>query len=227
MSKKPKVCVSLVSKNFNQFKKEIQLYKKYSFSILEWRMDYFNDFFHFKEALEFLFSSFSCPILLTFRTKKEGGQQEMTRQDYICLYKYCIQHYPNCWIDLEYFMDCSEIITLAHQNRCRIVLSYHNFQKTPEKAELDILLKKMHQQRPDLCKIACMPHNKEDVLAVLLSGYDCHFPVVTISMGELGKISRLIGGFFGSEWTFASIQEKSAPGQIECTQLNAFIHLLY
>ena len=55
-------------------------------------------------------------------------------------------------------------------------------------------------------------------------------PMITISMGQLGLLSRLTGQIFGSCITFASMGEASAPGQIDAEELKealAFIDKYY
>ena len=37
---------------------------------------------------------------------------------------------------------------------------------------------------------------------------------MTISMGKVGKVSRITAIVTGSSWSFASLDEASAPGQI-------------
>ncbi|CRH93926.1 3-dehydroquinate dehydratase [Chlamydia trachomatis] len=48
----------------------------------------------------------------------------------------------------------------------------------------------------------------------------------TMSMGNLGKLSRLAGVLTGSCWSFASLDEASAPGQISLTNMKKFLEEL-
>ena len=83
---------------------------------------------------------------------------------------------------------------------------------------------KMQQLGADLPKVAVMPHSAKDVLALLSSTdemacYHNETPVIAISMGPLGVITRISGEIFGSAVTFGSAKATSAPGQLESNML--------
>ena len=98
-----------------------------------------------------------------------------------------------------------------------LVLSYHNFEETPE--NLMELLSEMANLTPRLVKVAVMPKNEQDVLDLMnfTRGFKAFNPeqeFVTMSMGKLGRLSRFAGDLIGSSWTFASLDNASAPGQV-------------
>ena len=51
-------------------------------------------------------------------------------------------------------------------------------------------------------------------------------PIVTMSMGGLGVVSRLAGQVFGSAATFGMVGTASAPGQVGVADLKAALDLL-
>ena len=68
-------------------------------------------------------------------------------------------------------------------------------------------------------ELACMPKTREDVDTLLnataaMKEEFPDFPLITMSMGELGKVSRLYGGLYGSFVSFGCVSEASAPGQV-------------
>ena len=78
----------------------------------------------------------------------------------------------------------------------------------------------------DLPKYAVMPRTPGDVLALLAATWEASSeigPVITMSMGELGKITRAEGGVFGSCLTFGAGLNASAPGQIDAENLRAIL----
>ena len=84
----------------------------------------------------------------------------------------------------------------------------------------------------DIAKVAVMPKNHNDVLTLLRASWaarketvDC--PIVTMSMGEEGVVSRLAGGLYGSDITFAVGMGISAPGQIPIAELRQGMAVLY
>jgi 3-dehydroquinate dehydratase I len=50
---------------------------------------------------------------------------------------------------------------------------------------------------------------------------------VTMAMGALGGISRIAGGLFGSDITFAMGEDASAPGQIPIDRLRQAMEVVY
>lgn len=134
-------------------------------------------------------------------------------------------------IDIEFFTagnDIRELIDNAHSSGVVVVCSSHDFQKTPDKNELISRMVKMQQVGADFPKVAVMPHDSTDVLTLLAATVDMknkYFatPIITISMGKLGIVSRLCGELFGSAMTFASAGDSSAPGQIGLDVVNAVL----
>ncbi len=103
-----------------------------------------------------------------------------------------------------------------------VVISKHDFAKTPPSEEIAAALRKMKALGADLPKYAVMPHTPEDVLALLSATRQASReigPVITMSMGELGKVTRACGGVFGCCLTFGAGQSASAPGQIGAEDL--------
>lgn len=84
----------------------------------------------------------------------------------------------------------------------------------------------------DVAKLACMPQSAKDVLTLLSatehvkSQYPDE-PLITMSMGKLGAVSRISGEIFGSCLTFGSAKQASAPGQIEVTMLQKILKVLH
>jgi 3-dehydroquinate dehydratase-1 len=104
-----------------------------------------------------------------------------------------------------------------------LILSYHNFKATPPAAELAATFRKAETLGGDVAKVAVMPQKLHDVLTLLEATLDASeslaIPVLTMSMGGYGSLSRMIGWTFGSVITFAVGQSSSAPGQIPIDDL--------
>jgi 3-dehydroquinate dehydratase-1 len=101
----------------------------------------------------------------------------------------------------------------------KIVISHHDFLETPSSEEIQQLLEEMESTKADIVKLAVMPNAKDDVKRLLGETLSFHirYPdrlLITISMGELGKISRTEGERVGSCVTFGAGKNASAPGQI-------------
>lgn len=195
--------------------------------IIEWRADYLP-----KEAIlqvaPVIFEKFAGrELVFTLRTRSEGGEIDLSTEEYIHLIKEVAQFYQPDYIDFEYYSykDVFEEM-LDFPN---LVLSYHNFQETPE--NMMEILSELTILNPKLVKVAVMAHTEQDVLDLMnyTRGFKTLNPeqeYVTISMGKVGKVSRITADVTGSSWSFASLDEVSAPGQISLASMKKIREIL-
>jgi 3-dehydroquinate dehydratase-1 len=115
----------------------------------------------------------------------------------------------------------NEIIQTARQRDCRVILSYHNYENTPSKKQLDTIIEQCFSEGADIAKIVCQVRSEADC-ARILSLYD--YPgrlhqgkIAAFGMGEKGKITRLAASFLGAPFTYASMSRgnETAPGQLD------------
>lgn len=233
----PKICVPLVAKNLDTLKQEVNELKKVNFDILEWRIDFFdelNNIETIKEGASYISENLNQPTLFTFRSKKEGGEIEISDDKYFELINNMILSNLIDLIDIELFMDRDKVIdsiALANKNNVKVVMSNHDFNKTPAKEEIVNRLTLMHKLNADICKIAVMPQSSRDVLTLLdatltMQEINKDAILVTMSMAQLGVISRVCGETFGSTITFGAYKNASAPGQIEVNNLKNVLEVL-
>lgn len=170
------------------------------------------------------------PMIATIRTKNEGGQLEISDVDYGKTYQAYLKNPFMDWLDVEMFRDqkvVSEIVQKAHQKKVLIVMSNHDFQKTPSQDEIEKHLLKQDQMGADILKIAVMPKSKQDVFtlmnATLKVSQQTTKPLLTMSMGQLGTISRVATANMGGSYSFGMIGQASAPGQIDVTKLKQIL----
>lgn len=234
----PKICIPIVATAKEDIIKEAKNLLMFPVDIVEWRVDWFEHVEDFEQVIDVLKELnrvlTSIPLLFTFRTIKEGGVKEFETKAYIDLLKSIINTQLIDFIDVEIFTGdniVQEIINKAHENGVKVIASNHDFKKTPSKEEIVSRLLKMQEIGADIAKIAVMPNSKMDVLVLLeatleMSEKHADRPIITMSMADLGVISRLSGQVFGSSVTFASAQKASAPGQIPAKQLEEVLHIL-
>lgn len=234
----PKIIVSLMARDLAAVKSEALAYRSADFDILEWRGDHFADIADTTKALEALRELRAVfpdrPILFTFRSKKEGGEQELSPEAYIALNIAMAESGLADAIDLELFTGdelVKQAIARAHAKGVKVIMSNHDFHKTPAKEEIVSRLSKMQALGADVPKIALMPESKTDVLTVLAATLEvsekiADRPIITMSMSKTGVISRLAGEVFGSAATFGAVQKASAPGQISVTDLRTVLSII-
>ena len=136
------------------------------------------------------------PLLATIRTKKEGGLADLTDPAVI-----------------------AAIQQQARESGVKTVFSSHNFAETPPTETMVNTLTDMVRRGADIAKLAVMPHTPADTARLLeataqaaqATGNDT--PLITMSMGRQGMVSRICGAAFGSCAGFATAGVSSAPGQ--------------
>ena len=231
----PKVVVPIVERTREDIIKRAKTLKGMKIDIVEWRIDFYEEVSNIscvldtlKELRDFLGN---IPLLFTFRSKKEGGEKEISMEEYTILNKEVANSGDVDLIDIEMFSGddiVKENIYNIHKAGVLVVGSNHDFIKTPEKDEIVSRLGQMQDMGADILKLAAMANNPEDLIKLLDATNEMYRkyanrPLVTISMGPLGVISRLGGEIFGSAMTFGAVGQESAPGQIPLDEL---VHIL-
>lgn len=235
----PKICVPIVGKTKEEIFQEVAALKYINLDVIEWRVDYYEKVEYIdavKELLENLRKLLlDTPILFTFRSAKEGGEKEVSTEYYAKLNKEIAATKLVDLIDVELFTGdevVKEIVAHAHKFEVKVVISNHDFFKTPKQEEIVSRLRRMQELGADLPKIAVMPQNQSDVLTLLSATNEmaqkyADRPIITMSMSGLGVISRLAGEVFGSALTFGAAKKASAPGQIAVSDLRTVLNILH
>ncbi|MEY2195128.1 type I 3-dehydroquinate dehydratase [Neobacillus sp. BF23-41] len=235
----PKICVPLVGETLVQLKEEAEFLKTIELDVVEWRVDFFDqveDFEQVKKALAEIRTILpTTPLIFTFRSHKEGGNKEITTSFYFELNKTVAETGLVDIIDVELFNDENEVKTIiekAHAKNVFVIVSNHDFHKTPTKEEIISRLRKAQEFGGDIPKIAVMPNSTADVLTLLdatntMNEQFANRPFITMSMAGKGVISRLAGEVFGSAVTFGAAKKASAPGQVNVKELRSVLNLLH
>ncbi|MCC0781796.1 type I 3-dehydroquinate dehydratase [Clostridioides sp. ES-S-0108-01] len=235
----PKICVPIMGKSKAEILEEVEGLKEVCLDIVEWRVDFFEDVEDVQKVKEVLYELRryipDIPLLFTFRSKVEGGEKLISKDYYITLNKEASNTGLIDLIDVELFTGdkvVDEIVDFAHKKEVKVVISNHDFDKTPPKEEIISRLCRMQELGADLPKIAVMPQSKKDVLVLLTATNEmvqiyADRPIITMSMSGIGVISRLCGEIFGSALTFGAVKKISAPGQVSVKELSSVLNLLH
>lgn len=235
---RPKICVPIVGEDTEAIRKEAKDMSHLPAEVVEWRADCFDEVMNRQKVRTVLRELRDVlgdvPILFTFRTKAEGGKRAISFTDYEKLLIFVSDEKLADIIDVEAFFDdrVFKLIEKLHDNGTKVVASNHDFCRTPEKEEILRRLKKMQELHADISKIAVMPQDAGDVLRLLEATHEmkkkyADRPVVTMSMGGYGMISRLNGELFGSALTFGAGEQSSAPGQVPAKELFTYLEWLH
>lgn len=240
----PKICAPIVEQTEEEIIAAALSLKDFPIDIVEWRADHFDFVNENKAIIETLGALRSTlgdiPLLFTIRTAAEGGKVSIPDSKYADIILNTAESGFADLIDVEIFKPSSiepreisaSLIESVHSAGANVIASYHNFEFTPEEAELICRHKIMQELNADICKLAVMPKSKSDVALLLdatlkISSKCAKVPLVTVSMSGLGVISRLFPEFYGSSITFGSTGKCSAPGQIDISELHKILSLLH
>lgn len=238
-SGRPKVVVPIVGDTQEEILAQARELCALAFDVAEWRVDFFRDASDAAQVVQTLGALRAVlgeiPILFTFRTRREGGERELTMEQYTALNAAAAQSGYADAVDVEIFSGddvVRENIRMIHAAGAAVVGSNHEFGYTPSQEELVARLNRAQELGCDILKIAVMPRSRRDVLTLLsateeMYTHHAHQPIVTMSMAGTGAISRLCGEVFGSAMTFGAAGRVSAPGQVPVEQLNTALEIIH
>lgn len=234
----PLICVPLVGRTLEEISAELTVVLPKKPDMLEWRVDFFEQISDV--ALVIAASTAikkkanGIPLLFTRRSTMEGGEEIALNEDQvIALYTSVCESKTIDLIDYEMVNGADNIAQVraaAKANGIKLVLSFHNFSYTPGLETLAAKFLTADQLGADVAKVAVMPRDLGDVLTLLTATREAskklQIPLISMSMGPLGAISRIVGGEFGSALTFGVGASSSAPGQVPIEDLNTVLAIL-
>jgi 3-dehydroquinate dehydratase I len=236
--KVPLVCSPLVGGTTDELLAEADRVIATRPDMLEWRVDFFRGIADTRAvrdtAARLRKVAGGLPVLLTCRSKREGGERTtLLEEDVVSLYKSICRDKHVEFVDFELHSKPASLAAVrqvARDSGVKLVVSYHDFQNTPRR---EILVEKFLQaerEGADVAKVAVMPRNMRDVLTLLESTLEAsermQIPVISMSMGPMGALTRMCGWAFGSALTFAVGANSSAPGQMPVADVRAGVALL-
>ena len=227
----PKICVPLTESKSEEICTQAVNAKTAGAELVEWRADFYCNLCNEDDLRDTLDG---IPLIFTIRTKKEGGNAELSTEEYVRINLAAARTKKADFVDVEVFGEEEEkksLILQLQKEDCRVIASSHDFEKTEEKEALVRRFKRMDETGADILKIAVMPKNFEDVAAIMQATKEMctctSKPLISMSMGSIGSISRIAGENFGSCLTFATVGAASAPGQFPIQELRVMMEALH
>ena len=246
---KYKICVAIPirSADLNLNKQIIESALEKSPDLIEFRFDYINEAeFITHSLLKELMSTIppKIPIIFTFRRKQEGGQYNLSKNERLKVLRHLIEVKPD-YLDIEINSESKvlkSLIDLAYENKVKLIFSYHDFEKSITYEETAEILKRFDKKlkhelsinvdkiNGSIFKIIFTAQDFDDNVQILNTCkklYQQDKKFVCFAMGELGILSRVLCVKFGSLWTYGSLEEKTAPGQIKIEKIREIHQLLF
>lgn len=218
MEKLPNICIPIKLKSTQEILDFMQKNENEA-DLFEIWLDQVEDL-----DLEKIMQTKTKPVLCVCKGEKEKGSFKGNELEKADLLKKAMKLGAE-YIDADY--QTEDILLQAlmkNKGDTKVILSYHNFEITPDLKELLVIIQKMLAYKPDIVKIATMANSYKDSLVIInlaQSLSTAKIPHITIAMSEYGKMSRAITPLLGGEMMFAPLsnQEESATGQIDVDKL--------
>ncbi len=210
------LCITIKGPSLEEARKQIEEAKAFC-NLVEWRLDHFDT--PDLDSLRRLKEASPIPAIFTLRPKSQGGAYAGPEEERLRIIKKLASLHPET-IDLEYTVPNAFIQTLKLKYpRMRIILSYHDFEKTPP--DVPSLLHNLQSKKADLYKMSFMAHSALDTLSILCLAKQAAPNVLLMTMGKTGYLSRILAPIVGSPLTYASLHDElaTAPGQITASEL--------
>ncbi|MDO8735068.1 MAG: type I 3-dehydroquinate dehydratase [Elusimicrobiota bacterium] len=207
---------------------DIKAIKPFNIDILEIRIDQFrklnpdhirNIILNRKKA--------GLPLILTVRNKEEGGQKNISALSKLNIFRKNISLVDAVDIELKSPV-LKDVVKLAKKNKKTVIISWHTFISTPSDKFLKNILIQAKKNGADIVKIAAKANKSEDIIRLAkFTSANKNKNLITVSLGALGSISRLIFPKFGSLITYSYVTKPSGTGQIPLEKLQEHLRLYY
>ena len=220
-----RVCVPVMGKTTEEVLQQLKSVVEMEPDIIEWRGDFFetdNNEGYLNVLKQMKDVNENIPVIFTIRTDSEGGNKKIGWNEYCDLCLFIAEkgkEFNVEFVDVEVFKDdkANELINSLHEKGMNVIGSNHHFDKTPDKEEMVKILSTIEKSGADVCKLAVMPRDKKDVEVLIEASKETDekikAPIITMSMGELGAVTRVIPKITKTSVTFAAVVSASAPGQ--------------
>ena len=176
------------------------------------------------DAAERAMKETSLPVLLTVRHPAEGGTNALDAKRRKELYRRFLPYAALVDIELRSLPVFADIVAEAQRVECGIVVSTHDFKKTPPTSEFVARQKAAVAHGADIFKIACVTAKARDLARLLdFSQRPSARALSIMGMGRFGKASRLALAEAGSVLNYGYLHAPNAPGQWEARELRKLI----
>ena len=218
-----RIIVPITATTIERLGEEIRALAPHPHDLIEWRADHLlaagGDV---RVALDTVVALSDVPVLVTIRTIDEGGAADLEPGEYAQI----VEDMASLGdaVDVQMHMSgSSELIRRVQARGSVVVASAHDFSGTPAEFEVIDELIAMDRSGADVAKVAYRANEPKDLLAVMnaqmWARQALSVPVIAISMGIPGAISRIAGAALGGAATFATVGAASAPGQFSADQV--------
>jgi 3-dehydroquinate dehydratase type I len=220
-----KVCVPIVETTVEKAVIAVKKAERWA-DLVELRADYLK-----KIMLPPFLENRRKPLIVTHRRKREGGRFVGGEKKRLAVLRDAVDLGAD-YIDVEFSSEKSSLQGfLVNKGRTQVILSLHDFRRTPSPKELRGLLGQMARLEADVVKIVSLARRWEDnlvILSLIPFARARNQRIIAFCMGDKGKVSRLFSPLLGAAWTYASLnrEKPSAPGQLTAAEMKEMWQIL-
>ena len=220
---KYKTCISIAEKTPLKTEKTLKVALKKS-DFVEVRFDFLESE-QIPKTLKIIKKKLNR-VVCTLRPKKEGGRFEGNEKERIAILKLIAEYNPFL-LDIE-FNTLKKNPSLARylfSTKTKLLVSWHDFKKTPRSVELKKKINQMSRFSQNI-KIVSTAKSTEDSIRMLeLYSKKGKINLISFSMGDSGRISRILCLYLGSPYTYVSLGKAIAPGQFSIDEMNKLMNI--
>ena len=220
---KYKTCVSIAEKTPYKIKKTLKIALKKS-DYVEVRFDFLKSE-QIPEAIEIIKKDLK-KIVCTLRPKTEGGKFSGNEKERVNILKLIAEYNPFL-LDVEFntLKRNSPLRRYLKSTKTNLLVSWHDFKKTPSSTELKKKMKQMSKFSSNV-KIVCTAKSTDDSNRMLeLYSKKGKNNLISFAMGDFGRISRILCLYLGSPYTYVSLGKAIAPGQFSVDEVKKITNL--
>lgn len=193
----------------------IKVAKALDTELIEHRIDFMNEI----EGLDKIYDAAKAPVIATNRSVACGGHFKGNEEERVHYLLKAID--AGCAlvdIEIETRDELKQrVINKAKERNCKVIISMHNFKKTPDREKLLEVMHREKEEGADIGKIVTMANSMEDcyrILGLLLEAKKESFPLLAFAMGDLGRFIRIVALLYGAPFMYAFLKEETGPGQL-------------
>ena len=220
---KYKTCVSIAEKTPTKIKQVLKIALKKS-DYAEVRLDFLK-IEQIPEALEIIKNDLN-KIVCTLRPKIEGGKFPGNEKERSAILK-LIAEYSPFLLDVEYntLKNDTALVKYLKSTKTKLLVSWHDFKKTPSTAELKKKLNQMSRFSSNVKIVSTAKSTNDSTRMLELYSKKGKNNLISFAMGDFGRISRILCLYLGSPYTYVSLGKAIAPGQFSVDEIKKITNL--
>ncbi|MBS3923111.1 MAG: type I 3-dehydroquinate dehydratase [Nitrosarchaeum sp.] len=220
---KYKTCVSIAENSSNKIKNNLkQALKKSDYA--EVRFDFLKTE-DIPQTLENIKNDLK-KVVCTLRPKSEGGKFEGSEKERVAVLK-LISEYNPFLLDVEFntIKKNKELAKYLKSTKTRLLISWHDFKKTPKFSELKNKMNQMSKFSNYVKIVTTAKSAKDSTTTLQLYSQNKKNSLIAFAMGDSGRLSRILCLYLGSPYTYVSLGKPIAPGQFSVDEVKKIINL--